>query len=142
MAQENVEKLRAFLGAWGEQRWTPELTASADAIDMDLLDRDVVYEDTVLPDHVGEAYRGHDGVRRATRRWIEDTEWLVIELLDVLGSGDRLVSCHRVRSKARYSEIEFEATVYYAWTFAGGKIVRFVSFLDEGRALQAAGLSG
>jgi ketosteroid isomerase-like protein len=142
MAQENVEKLRAFLGAWGEQRWTPELTASEDAIDMDVLDRDVLYEDTVLPDHVGEAYRGHDGVRRATQRLNEGNEWMRIELLDVLGSGDRLVSCHRVRTKARYSEIEFEVSVFYAWTFAGGKVVRFVSFLDKDRALQAAGLSG
>jgi ketosteroid isomerase-like protein len=142
MAQENVEKLRAFLGSWGEQRWTPELTESADGIEMDLLDRDVVYEDTVLPDHVGETYRGHDGVRRATQRLNEGNEWMVVELLDVLGSGDRLVSCHRVRTKARYSEIEFEAIVFYAWTFAGGKVVRFVSFLDKDRALEAAGLSG
>jgi hypothetical protein len=142
MAQENVEKLSAFLGSWSEQRWTPELTASGDSIEMDLLDRDVVYEDTVLPDHVGEVYRGHDGVRRATQRLNEGNEWMIIELLEVLGKGDRLVSCHRMRTKARYSEIEFEAIVFYAWTLAAGKGVRFVSFLDKDRALEAAGLFG
>lgn len=141
MADQNVENLRALLDSWSAERWTPEMTARGDVIDLDLLDRDVIYEDTVLPDHVGETYRGHDGVRRATQRWNEGNEWMVVELLDVLGAGDRLVSCHRVRTKARYSEIEFDVSIYYAWTFAEGKVVHFVSFLDRDRALEAAGLS-
>jgi len=51
----NADNLRAFWETWNTSE-TP---------DMSLLDPEVTYEDTILPDHVGETYRGHDGVARA-----------------------------------------------------------------------------
>ena len=80
------------------------------------LDPDVTYEDTTLPDHIGEEYRGHEGVARAAARWLEPYESLTIELERIVGSGDRLVSIHHVRSKARYTGIEDEGPVAYVWT--------------------------
>jgi hypothetical protein len=65
MSQENVETLRAFLEGWGRETWTPGTWPPGAAADMSLFDAEVAYEDTVLPDHVGEVYRGHDGVARA-----------------------------------------------------------------------------
>jgi len=41
---------------------------------MSLLDSEVTYEDAILPDHVGETYRGVEGVARATERWLEPYE--------------------------------------------------------------------
>ena len=108
---------------------------------MSFLDPDVLYEDTNLPDHAGEAYRGHEGVVRAAERWIEGSEWLLVELEQIVGAGDRLVSIHRVRSKARYTGIEFNAFVAYVWTFRDGKVIHFRSFLDLEQALEAVGLS-
>lgn len=64
MSQENAEKLRAFLEGWN-------LEGPTDRLDPSLLDPEVTYEDTTLPDHVGETYRGHEGVARATDRWTE-----------------------------------------------------------------------
>ena len=109
---------------------------------MDVLDPDVAYEDTILPDHVGETYRGHEGVRRATERWIEPYEWLLIALERIVGTNDTLVSIHRVRAKARHTGIEFDLRVAYLWTFRAGKITHFKSFFEPEQALEAAGLAG
>ncbi len=140
MSQENAENLRAFLETWSREPWTPEAWQRGGVIDMSLLDPDITYEDTILPDHAGEAYRGHEGVIRAAERWIEGSEWLLVELEQIVGTGDRLVSVHQARSKARHTGIEFETPLAYAWTFRDGKVIHFQSFLDPGQALEAAGL--
>jgi ketosteroid isomerase-like protein len=143
MSEENVESLRAFLEPWGQEAWTPEAWERGEVnIDLSYLDPDVVYEDETLPDHIGEAYRGHEGIVRAAKRWVEPNEWLLVELEQILGEGDRIVSIHRLRSKARYSGIEFDAPLAYAWTFRDGKIVHFQSFREPADALEAAGVRG
>src|SRR5438874_8479636 len=70
MSQENVENLRAVLEAWDIQAW------KRGGFDVSLLDPEVTYEDTILPDHVGETYRGHEGVARAVARWFEPYVWV------------------------------------------------------------------
>jgi ketosteroid isomerase-like protein len=131
---ENVENLRAFLASWNLEEWSRE------ELDMSLLDPEVTYQDTVLPDHVGETYRGHDGVARATGRWLEPYEGLTIELERIVGMGERLVSIHRVKGRARYTGIEAEGPVAYLWVFRDGKVIHFRSFRDPEEALEAAGL--
>ena len=63
---------------------------------------DFVYEDSVMPDHLGEAYRGFDGYRRAVATFTEPFEEMIYELERVVGSGDRAVVIYHVRAKARY----------------------------------------
>jgi ketosteroid isomerase-like protein len=140
MSQENVENLRAFLETWSREPWTLEAWQRGDVMKMSFLDPEVTYEDSNLPDHVGEAYRGHEGIVRAAERWIEPFEWLLIELEQIVDAGDRLVSIHRARSKARYTGIEFDAPLAYLWTFRDGKVIHFRSFREPGEALAAAGL--
>jgi ketosteroid isomerase-like protein len=134
MSEENVEALRTLLEAWNVEAWTH-------GEDMSLLDPEVAYEDTTLPDHIGETYRGHDGVSRATTRWIEPYETLSIELERIVDAGEQLVSIHRVRGRARHTGIEAEGPVAYVWTFRGGKVIRFESFREPNEALEAVGLS-
>jgi len=134
MSHENVENLRALLAAWNVEAWKR-------GEDMSLLDPEVAYEDTTLPDHVGETYLGHEGVARATARWIEPYEAFSIELERIVGAGDRLVSIHRVRARARHTGIEGEGPVAYLWTFRGRKVIRFESFREPDKALEAAELS-
>ena len=136
----NAENLRAFLEEWGREPWTLEAWQRGGVIDMSYLDPDVVYEDTTLPDHAGEAYRGHEGIDRAAKRWVESSEWLLVELQQIVGDGDRLVSIHRLRSKARHTGIEFDTPLAYIWTFRDGKVIHFRSFLDPEEAIEAAGL--
>jgi ketosteroid isomerase-like protein len=130
MSQENVENLRAF---W--EAWTP-----GEDMDMSILDPEVTFQDANLPDHIGETYRGHEGVARATERWLEPYESVKIELERIVGRGDHLVSIHHARSKARYTGIEDEGPVAYTWTFRDGKVIHFRSYRDPAAALEAVGL--
>jgi ketosteroid isomerase-like protein len=136
MARGNVENLRALLEEMDLEAWRRGES------DMSLLDPRVTYEDTTLPDHVGETYRGPEGVARATERWLEPYEELTIELEQIVGAGDRLVSIHRVWGRARYTGIEAEGPVAYLWTFRDGKVIHFRSYRDPEEALEAAGLRG
>ena len=145
MSQENVETLRAFMNTWSPE-WTLEAWERGEVMDMSFVDPDVVYEDAVLPDHVGEAYRGHEGWLRAAKTWIEPFEWLRIELEQIVDAGDCLVSIHRIRSRARHTGIEFDsrndgAHLAYLWTLRDGKIVHLRAYVEPEEALEAAGLS-
>src|SRR3954470_8356025 len=98
MSQENVDALRAFLET------ITDIPAFVDAakrgdVDLSALDPDVAYEDENLPDHIGETYRGYEGVIRAAERWAEASEVLTIELQRIIGSGDRLISIHGIHSR-------------------------------------------
>ena len=135
MSQGNVENLRALLEVMDLEAWRRGES------DMSLLDPEVAYEDATLPDHVGETYRGHEGVARATERWLEPYEGLKIDLEQIVGTGDRLVSIHRVRGRARYTGIEAEGLVAYLWTFQDGKVIHSRSYRDPEEALEDVGLS-
>jgi ketosteroid isomerase-like protein len=144
MSQENVENLRGYLESWngrtlqGQSRpWEGILSSEVVA---DLFDPDVVYEDGNPPDHVGESYRGLDGVIRAAERWVEPCEWLIVELERILDAGDRVVSIHRAQMQMRYNGIEFGSPMAYVYTFRDGKIVHFRSYVDPSEALEAVGL--
>jgi ketosteroid isomerase-like protein len=89
----------------------------------DLFASDAVYEDAVLPDHVGESYRGLDGVLRAARSWLEPFEWLTVELTEIIDTDDCVVSLHRARMKTLHTEIEFESPLAYVFTFQDGKVI-------------------
>ena len=69
------------------------------------------------------------------------TEGFAIELERMVGVGDRLVSIHPVRARARYTGIEAEGPVAYLWTFRGGKVIQFESFREPSEALEALDLS-
>src|SRR3954471_1240441 len=120
MSQENVESLRAYWEKWNQGEADPS----------SLLDPEVVYEDSNLPDHTGEAYRGHAGVARATERWLEPFENLTVELERIVGSGDRLVSIHHAKATARHTGIELEGPLAYFYEFREGKVIYFRSFRD------------
>jgi ketosteroid isomerase-like protein len=146
MSQENVETLRAFIGTW-RREWTLEAWERGEVMDMSFLDPEVIYEDAVLPDHIGEAYRGHEGWLRSAKTWIEPFEWLRLDLEQIIDAGDCLLSFHRLRSKARHTGIEFDgvdgdgAPLAYLWSLRNGKIVHMRAFVDPEQALEAAGLS-
>ena len=139
MSHENVETLRAFLETLSDIPAFVDAAKRGDA-DLSALDPGVVYEDENLPDHIGETYRGYEGILRAAERWAEASEVLTLELQRIIGSGDRLVSIHGIHSRARHSGIEFNEPLSYAWTFRDGRIVRFQSYRDPSDALEAAGL--
>ena len=144
MSQENVEKVRASLATWDGEMLRPESRPFQRIFSMEvtvaLYAPDAVYEDAVLPDHVGESYRGLDGFVRAAEAWIEPLEWLLVELEQIIDTDERVVSLHRARLKMRHTEIEFETPLAYVFTFKDGKVVHQRAFVDHAEALKAVGL--
>jgi len=127
-----LKRLRAVCERWG----------SGGEADLSLFDPDVVFEDNILPDHAGETYRGHEGVVRATRTWLEPYGQFRIELERIVGTGDRLVSIHRFRATGRHSGIEEGGRYAYVWTFRDTEVIHFVSYRRPAEALEAVGLRG
>lgn len=127
----NVDNLRAFWETWN----------TSEAPDLSLLDPEVTYEDTILPDHVGETYRGHKGVARAVARWFEPFAEVTISLERIVEESDTLVSIQRVRTKARHTGIEFESSLAYVYTLSEGTVIHVKSFWDPQQALDSVGLA-
>jgi ketosteroid isomerase-like protein len=144
MTDANVETLRAFAQAWNSENI--QLLASAwkrGEVDLSgVFADDVIYEDSEMPDHVGETYRGHAGVIQALETWSEPYQELTLEMQEIVGSGDRLVSIHRLRMRARHTAIEQVERGAYAWTFRDGLVVHMRGFRDPDAALEFAGLAG
>jgi len=92
VSAKNVEKVRAYLATWDGEMLRPDLRSLDRIVSMaftgDLFASDAVYEDAVLPDHVGESYRGLDGVLRAARSWLEPFEWLIVELEEIIDADE------------------------------------------------------
>ena len=141
MSQENVTRLRRFLEGWDPKSDLEGWKRGEYSFDPAFLDPELEYEDTVLPDHVGEVYRGYEGVARATERWLEPFESLAVVLERIVGNGDRLVSIHRWRAKAQHTGIELEGSLSYVWTFTEGRVTHFKSYWEAADALEAARLS-
>jgi ketosteroid isomerase-like protein len=146
MSQENVEKVRAYLATWDGEMLRPESRPFQRIVSLAfssaLYAPDAVYEDAVLPDHVGESYRGLDGFVRAAGAWIEPLEWLLVELDEIIDADEHVVSLHRARMKMRHTEIEFGTPLVYVFTFQDGKVIRHRAFVDHAEALKAAALAG
>ena len=143
MSQENVEKVRAYLATWDGEMLRPESRPFQRITSMEvtvaLYAPDYVYEDAILPDHVGESYRGLDASVRAAETWIEPYEWLVVDLDQIIDADERVVSLHRARAKTRHTGIEFEHPLAYVFTFQDGKVVHERAFIDHAEALKAVG---
>ena len=137
MSDTNVENLRAWAEAWQmNPAGGPLLDRGGGEVDLVFnFDPEVTYEDMDLPDHIGEAYHGREGVIRATERWVEPFDEMSVDLERIVGTGDCLVSIHRWRA------IAFDEPLAIVWKFRDGKVIHFRSFRDPDEALEAAGLS-
>ena len=141
MSQENVQNVRQWAAAWEMKAGQGALVdRSTGEPVLSHLDPEVTYQDMALPDHIGETYHGHEGVVRATERWVEPFDELQVDLERIVGSGACIVSIHRFRATARHTGIEFEEPLAIVWKFRDGKVIHFQSYRDPDQALEAAGL--
>ena len=140
MSEENAAAVQAYLNDWDPQA---DLDAwkRGEPRGLPLFDPEMEYEDTILPDHAGETYRGYEGLARATERWLEPFKSMTVELERIVGTGDRLVSIHRFHAVAAHTGMEFNDSVAYVWTLREGKVVHLKSYWDPADAVAAAGLS-
>jgi ketosteroid isomerase-like protein len=133
MSQENVELVRKEWKAW--MAGSPYELGN-----MSWIDTDVVYDDDILPDHVGETYHGHAGMRKAWGIATEPWENFKAELDWARDAGEEVVSCHRARGRGKESGIEMQDHYAYVWRFKDGKVVYLKSYRNPDDALKAAGL--
>jgi hypothetical protein len=144
VSEQNVQLVRASADLLTgrklrseERPW--EQLAQHEAV-IALIRADTVFVDNVLLDHPGEEFRGLDAVVRAAERWIEDCEWMLLELLDVIDADEHVVSIQTAHMKMHHTGLEFESPLAYVYTFRESECVRIQSFVDVGEALKAAGL--
>jgi len=134
MSQENVEIVR---------RWYEVATSKADLLaamprTMASCHPDVEWS---APED-GTTYRGREGVRQRLQEWLEsfgDYRYEVQRIIDC-GGDEVLVEATEV-GRGATSGAEVRSTHYELLTTRDGMIVRIREFYDEGKALEAAGLS-
>jgi ketosteroid isomerase-like protein len=131
MSRENVEAVRRSHEAFQRGDWEGALAP---------MSANVVWDDTFFPG--GDVYRGHDGVRAATRVWLgtwkrESYTFVVDEYIEV---GDKVLSRGWQSGRGKGSGIEVTMDHFQVWTFRDGKAVEIKLFDKEAPALEAVGL--
>jgi ketosteroid isomerase-like protein len=129
MSQENVDRLRATWDAWNRGD-----------LDLSMLDPEVVFEETVLPESAGHTYHGHEGVLEAWTRWTEAWEEFTTEVEEIVDAGERLVAICTVRLQGRHSGAAMTVRYAYVYTLRDGKVIHMRSYLNPAEALESAGL--
>ena len=134
MSQENVEFVR---------RWYEVATSKADLLaamprTMAFCHPDVEWS---APED-GTTYRGREGVRQRLKEWLnsfDDYRYEIDRIIDC-GNDEVLVKASEV-GRGAASGAEVRQTNYELLTIRDGLIVRIREYYDEGKALEAAGLS-
>ena len=134
MSQENVEFVR---------RWYEVATSKADLLaamprTMAFCHPDVEWS---APED-GTTYRGREGVRQRLKEWLnsfDDYRYEINRIIDC-GNDEVLVKASEV-GRGAASGAEVRQTNYELLTIRDGLIVGIREYYDEGKALEAAGLS-
>ena len=132
MSQENVERVRAAIDAYNREG--PESF-------FELLDSEVEWV-TDRNDLGLSTFRGLDGVRKSFEELSEALADLQIEVNELRDAGDRVVVLGHLHGRFRATGIEGQLPCGLVLTVGPhGKLVRYESYLDPRKALDAAGLS-
>ena len=87
-----------------------------------------------------EVYRGHEGVRRFWREFIDPWESLRIEITDMREAGDTLVVLVQFHAVGMESGVELTVPFVHLANYRNRKLLRFRAYADRAEALKAAGL--
>jgi uncharacterized protein len=86
-------------------------------------------------------YHGREEARRFFEDFFEPFEQVVVEVEELIESGDLILALVLVRSRPIGSTAVVENRVAHLWTTRDGEIIRLQIFPERERALEAAGLS-
>ena len=133
MSQENVEIVRRLYDTAHKTGWD------------DVIASPVIHDDAELTFKVGPqagTHKGREQVRAAFNDILEGFETWIVEPLELIESGDRVVAIinNRLRPKGGTSG-EFEYRNGFVWTLRDGRIRSVVGYPTPEEALEAAGLS-
>ena len=86
-------------------------------------------------------YRGHEGVRRFWREFIEPWESIRIEVTDTREAGDTLVVFVNFHGIGAGSGVELTVPFVHLLSYRNRKLIRLTGYANRDEALEAAGLS-
>ncbi len=84
----------------------------------------------------GGAYQGVQGIMRHVGKLLEHLDWRV-EVDEYIEAGDHVVAIGASRGIVRASGKEFKVRLVHVWLLKDGKVVRFESYIDTPKMLQA-----
>jgi uncharacterized protein len=132
MSQENVELVRAAWDAW-ERRDMEAIFA--------LYDRDIVWDQARDQIDLSGVYRGHDGIRRFFREWLEPFESFYAHAEEFIDAGEAVVVRVRQGGRGKQSGAEVEMPRYWqVYRLRDGRAVRIEIYTSQSEALKAVGL--
>jgi ketosteroid isomerase-like protein len=132
MSRGNLERARAAIDAYN--RKGPESF-------FDLLDPEIEWVSD-RPDLGRVTFRGLDGVRQSFAEQYEAVSGGQFEVSDFREVGERVVAVGQLRARGRTTGIELQIPFGVVLTVGpNGTLVRFESFREPRRALEAVGLS-
>jgi ketosteroid isomerase-like protein len=92
------------------------------------------------PDPDPGPHYGLEAVNNYMRRFLDSWDNWRIAASDFRDAGDTVVVRARRSGVGKTSRAPVEDEAFHVWTFRGGKIIRLEVFVEERRALEAAGL--
>jgi uncharacterized protein len=133
MSEENVEIVRNAFAAFDRGDIEGVLRLCAEDI--------VIYQPPELPDASREQH-GHRGVLEAFAIWPEQWDDYRMEILKIAAApGGKVFVTTRARGRGKQSGLEVDMEFSFVFTVRDGKISEWRLFVQEDRALEAAGLS-
>lgn len=132
MAERNVEILREVIDAFN--------SGDVDHI-LTFVHRD--FEGVVPPEFSAEpdTYRGHDGVRRYFRTFVDAMDEIRFEPERFWDAGDAVVVTMRLTARGRLTSIPVEQRFAQVWTVRDGRAMSARSYGSLSEALEAVGLA-
>ncbi|HEX2466622.1 MAG TPA: nuclear transport factor 2 family protein [Solirubrobacterales bacterium] len=129
MSQANVELYLHAIDAWNRRdfdAWLP------------LADPEIEVVPLNLEMEGGDAYRGHEGMRRFWDDYLAVFPDMVVEVDELRDLGEVTLARARLRGHGTESDASFEQPVWQVLAWRGGKCVWWRGFRTEAEALDAA----
>ena len=133
MSQENVELHRETYDAWN--RGDRETWRASGDPNIELI------LPVISQVEGGDTWRGHEGADRLWDTWQETFPGDYFHVEEIRDLGDRTLASLRLRARGARSDVPFDQQIWHVVEWRNNKAVRLESFLNEGEALVAAGLS-
>lgn len=131
MSEENVQIVRRV--------WEASERGDSDTV-FALYDPAMVWDQSTLSGPVTGIYRGHEGVRRVWREWLDAFETHHASAETFIDAGDAVVVGYRLGGRGKTSGVEVEARRWNVYRIRNGLVIRVDLFETKAKALEAAGL--
>lgn len=131
MSEGNVEIIRRAFQAFNERDVERMLAGWADDVEMRLVGG--------FADLMGAEFRGHEGVRRWFKEWVENVD-VRVEIEEIHDAGDRVVVIARAVGAGEVSGAPVALRGGQIYTFRDGLVIAVDNYYEASEALEAAGL--